>query len=136
MGSSGSSELSEPLGGWHLALRRDGDNCDLVGDFDHVLARLVTQDEVRVLVCRSHCSSPALAVLFLTSCRSALFTRCGSVLLASCPLDHPTLSLLTSRNNLSALLRTCLTFSSVCLSVFLPVTPCATFSWTLQTCCA
>ena len=57
-----------------------------------------------------------LAVLFLTSCRSALFTRCGSVLLASCLLDHPTLCLLTSRKYLSALLQTCLTFSSVCLS--------------------
>ena len=57
VGSSGVSGLSEPLGGWHLVLRRDGHNCDLVGDLVHILATLVTHDEVRVLACRWHCSA-------------------------------------------------------------------------------
>ena len=41
-------------------LRRDGHICDLVGDVDHVLASFVTHDEVRVLACSWHCSSPAV----------------------------------------------------------------------------
>ena len=66
--------------------------------------------------------SPA-AVALVTSCRSALVTSCRSALLASCLLDHPTLSLLTSREYSSVLLR--LLGVVVCLSV----TPCATLSW-------
>ena len=72
--------------------------------------------------CCCVCSSRLLlAVLFLTSCRSAL-TRCGSALLASYLLDHLVLSLLTCAS-IRRCCCGCLTFLAVCLSA------CATFSW-------
>ena len=54
--------------------------------------------------------SPAVGPLFpavvalVTSCRSPLFTRSGSALLASCLLDHPFMGLLTTRKYSSVLL--------------------------------
>ena len=61
-----------------------------------------------------------LSMLFLASCGSALSRRGCScyALLVSCLVDHPTLSLLTSRKYSSAPLWSCLS-----------ITPCVTLSW-------
>ena len=65
---------------------------------------------------------PAVVAL-VTSCKSALFTRCGSALLASYLLDHPIRSLLILSKYSSVLLRSCLS-----------ITPSVTLSWRSMNC--
>ena len=98
------------LSGW-LAHRRP-----LSVTFDRVVCSsvvaFVANDEVRVLACSWHCSSPAVGPLFSPA-----------VGLVSCLVDHPALSLLTSRKYSSALFWSCLS-----------ITLCVTLSWRTMKC--